>query len=221
MRCMAETGHRSLRSSRHGYHAHHERRRSPRLRSSFLGWALLVVPVLALSLWILISRIQTLLSQVQIYKPAGVALCRANFLAIHSASLAYAKRNDGAFPPTLDALVKTGDIVPLQLLCVEGGGRYVYVDGQMTSHNPVNVLMYEPPDGHASQYGNVLFVNGRVEAMRWPDLTAALDRTRANGVASATRPTTRPATAPATTSAIARRRPRAATSAPSGDSASP
>ncbi len=192
---MAEVEHRSVRSRHVSRGYGHRRRRS---RSALLGWVLLVVPCVGVAVWLVVPRLHWRM-------PSPITLCRANFVAIRDALLAHAKENGGAFPPTLDVLVKAGDVAPVQLICAEGKGRYVYVGGQTTQDDPTDVLMYDPPSTQPSQYGYVLFVDGRVETLTSAELRAALGRATTRETTAATRPATREARTPVATRETAQR----------------
>ncbi len=105
--------------------------------------------------------------------------CTDNLRNLSKAMRAYAGDWDGAFPPDFETLISTGDATEDNFLCLGSFpvsdlyACYLYVADQTSDADPKRVLIYEKPECHGGEGGNVLYVDGKVEfvsAERMADL---------------------------------------------------
>ena len=103
-------------------------------------------------------------------------VCGANMQGIGTSMLIYA--NDyGGEVPTFEALVASGELADKQFLCpsssaVVGDVHACYEvipDANFLADQWDIVWMYEKPDNHGGEGGNVLFTDGHVEFIRGLD----------------------------------------------------
>ncbi len=94
-------------------------------------------------------------------------ICASNVKGFGTACRIYANDYDESFPPGIQTLLDTGDIIPRSLICPSSGDQvgtvlssYIYIPGQTTESDPRNVLLYEKESNHAGEGSNVLFVDG-------------------------------------------------------------
>jgi prepilin-type processing-associated H-X9-DG protein len=111
---------------------------------------------------------------------------KANLQGIGLACRAYAFAHHDKFPPDLEELVTRRHIARKQLIspcdprlspteASRGDCSYVYIAGQTLKLDPRNVLAYEPD--YTGEWGNVLFVDGRVDWIRPPRFQRVIDET--------------------------------------------
>ncbi len=109
---------------------------------------------------------------------AEMVACQTQLRNLGVTLTSMAAGSGGKFPASLDALVADGTVSAKQAHCPSRKGkRYVYVAGQTTNAPGDNLLLYEDAPVHGGKC-NVLYVNGRVEALTPEQLQAALERTR-------------------------------------------
>jgi hypothetical protein len=159
---------------------------------------LLCTPVLAIS--ILAPAL------VQAREAANRVKCAANLHTISMQLISYCGSNesDGHLPDGLDRLVADGRLAAEDLVCpsttdtvapgatpadqaasLAAGGHdsYVYL-GKGLSANQLTadtVLIYEPPTNHHDAYMNVVFGDGRVDAINQMDLAAFMQAVGSGG----------------------------------------
>ncbi len=98
--------------------------------------------------------------------------CESNLTKINEGIVAYAKENNGKFPPKLMELNPKHVSAKQTFICPaspspEGAVTYVYVKGLTASADPKMILAYDADpqhsDGRGSMGRNVLFVSGQIE----------------------------------------------------------
>jgi len=95
----------------------------------------------------------------------------------------YAKKNGGLFPPNLETLIASGDLIERELESPNDHrpfpkNSYLYVAGQTDRSDGRNVLIYERPEITVARIPNVVFVDGRVEYLDPKALKAAVPETK-------------------------------------------
>ena len=100
-------------------------------------------------------------------------VCEGQLRGLGTSMRIYANDWSQGFPPDFDVLVSSGEVTTKQFCCPSSGAIpgdvhacYVYIEGQTTLDDPRNVLVYEKPENHAGEGGNVLFLDGSVEFIR-------------------------------------------------------
>ncbi|MCA9254362.1 MAG: hypothetical protein KDA33_01935 [Phycisphaerales bacterium] len=105
--------------------------------------------------------------------------CAGNLRGIGQAMYMYAMDEpDGMFPDDLQKAVDANYTLPKQLICPEapaGWTCYYYAPGASMKSDPDVVLMYEDPRNHDGKGGNVLFQDGHVVFVKFPEYQAILD----------------------------------------------
>jgi prepilin-type processing-associated H-X9-DG protein len=99
-------------------------------------------------------------------------VCMANMRGIGQAMSEYAARNQGAFPEAgadwQSRLLSAELIAPWQLKCPsdksEATCSYIYIPGQAigTANTMSLPMLYDRPDNHGKEGGNVLYTDGHV-----------------------------------------------------------
>lgn len=103
--------------------------------------------------------------------------CQINFRSIAQSLQAYAIGNE-SFPDSRQELASFCSSSKL-LRCPDPCGvDYVYIPGARADMPPTTVLVYEPEPMHDGRC-NVLFLDGRIEALRPEELQPLLDATLA------------------------------------------
>lgn len=117
-------------------------------------------------------------------------ICQCYMHDIYQAMCAYAEQNRGAFPEAgadwKARLLADDALSPKTFVCpstrdVPGGCSYVYVPGYGCKSDPNQIVLYERPENHHGDGGNVLYKDGRavfwkspqyqelIKAIRLPD----------------------------------------------------
>jgi hypothetical protein len=109
-------------------------------------------------------------------------VCMANMRGIGQALYIYAQ-DGGMFPEAgadwqkrlLDANIST----PKHFICpsssnVEGECSYIYVPGYGVNSDPTQIILYEPPENHKGEGGNILYQVGHVKFVASPEYEAAI-----------------------------------------------
>jgi competence protein ComGC len=153
------------------------------------GLGLLCAPALAISILL------PALSQAR--EAANRVKCAANLHAVSLQLFTYcsSSESDGHLPDSVDRLVADGRVSAEDLVCpstndtaapgatpaqqaasLAAGGHdsYLYLGKGLTANQltPDTVLIYEPPTNHHDAYMNVVFGDGRVDAVNKKDLAS-------------------------------------------------
>ena len=124
--------------------------------------------------------------------------CATNLRQISQGCLMYANDHNGAFPPDLGTLLKTGDVAAAVFVCpssnsalpsiprdqlidwVNTNSDYIYAGAGLTSSKARAdiVLVYEKETDHEGQGMNVAFADGHVEFMTLDQAQHAIDRSK-------------------------------------------
>jgi prepilin-type processing-associated H-X9-DG protein len=102
--------------------------------------------------------------------------CASNMRQVGQAILLYSNENRGAYPPDIDAILRTQDITAGEFVCPSdsnapatpaAGGPYsfVYAGPNLTTRTATadTIVLYEPLTNHNNDGGNILFGDGHVE----------------------------------------------------------
>ena len=79
----------------------------------------------------------------------------------------------------INKVVAAGFTTPMQFQCPSappGQQCYYYVAGLTTESNPSAVIMFEDPNNHQGEGGNVLYQDGHVMFMKGPAYQAIVDQ---------------------------------------------
>ena len=126
------------------------------------GSAMVIQPMLIAILLPALSRARELSKR---------TVCAANIRMIGAGMYAYAQTDpNGAFPDDINKLLNAGFVSGAHFECPSmppGHKCYFYVPGRTEHSGPNEVLMYEDPNNHMGEGGNVLYQDGHVafEAM--------------------------------------------------------
>ncbi|HPF38493.1 MAG TPA: hypothetical protein P5081_14395 [Phycisphaerae bacterium] len=106
-------------------------------------------------------------------------VCAGNLRGIGQAMYIYAMDEpDGMFPDDLQKVVDANNASHKQFICPEApAGRrcYFYAPGASLKSDPDVVLMYEDPRNHNGEGGNVLFQDGHVVFIKFPEYQEIVD----------------------------------------------
>lgn len=101
------------------------------------------------------------------------AVCGANMRGIGSALMIYGSDLGNEYPPDLQVLISAGSFDGKWFCCPSSDAipgdphtYYDYIPGQTVNDDPRNVLLYEKPENHEGEGGNVLFDDGHVEFIK-------------------------------------------------------
>jgi len=132
------------------------------------GLGLVMIPLMIAILLPSLSRARELSKR---------TVCSANIKGIGTALQTYASANQGAFPESEDDWVaRLGvNVSNMQLVCpstadVPGMVSYHYVPGYTTGSDPNQIIVYEDPSNHMNEGGNVMYLDGRVQFVKTPQL---------------------------------------------------
>ena len=115
---------------------------------------------------------------------AKITVCSANMAGIGQALYIYAQDEpDGLFPEQgcdwATRLVNAGYTTRRQFICPSDyqttRSSYYYVPGYGTSSNPRQIILYERPDIHGGEGGNILYQDCHVEFVSSPEFEEAID----------------------------------------------
>lgn len=111
-------------------------------------------------------------------------VCRANMMGIGQALYIYAQDEPkGMFPEAgadwMGRLTGPGHVTPMHFVCpstadMSGDCSYIYVPGYGTSSNPAQIILYEPPENHGGEGGNILYLDGHVSFVKSPQYEQAI-----------------------------------------------
>ena len=126
------------------------------------------------------------------HKQARITACQDHLRQIDQALQQYA-RNQGVYPPTLEALVQEKLLPHEATICPSGGG-YIYcaASRKPVEIEPQAIIVFDQPDNH-SGVGNVLYGDGKilkVSGKRLEGLTKLLHYTPLEAVIRVTKPAT-------------------------------
>ncbi len=100
-------------------------------------------------------------------------VCAANMKGLHTSMQIYAQGAGGGYMDDMQVLIDTGQVTAQQFVCPSSGAVpgdmracYIYISGQTPADDPRNVVLYEKPENHADEGGNVLFLDGHVDYIR-------------------------------------------------------
>lgn len=107
-------------------------------------------------------------------------VCAANMRGIGQALYIYAMDEpDGAFPDDITKVLNSGYTTRQQFQCpssmTPGQQCYYYVPGQTTNSDPSGVLLFEDPQIHGGEGGNVLYQDGHVQFIKFPQYQTIVD----------------------------------------------
>jgi len=107
-------------------------------------------------------------------------VCAANMRGIAQAMYIYAQSEPNfAFPDDINKVVTAGNATPRQFQCPSappGRQCYYYVPGQTTNSAPNGVLLFEDPNNHLGEGGNVLYQDGHVMFVKGAQFQAIVDQ---------------------------------------------
>ncbi|HPF38492.1 MAG TPA: hypothetical protein P5081_14390 [Phycisphaerae bacterium] len=141
-------------------------------RASVVQWliALVIVSIIAIVLYPSVQRP---------CQDSPGTRCAVQLREIGQAMYIYAMDDpDEMFPDNLRRVVDAGDAAPTEFTCPAAPGdhpSYFYVPGASMNSAPSIVLMYEDPRNHDGKGGHVLFQDGHILFIEFPEYQEILD----------------------------------------------
>jgi prepilin-type processing-associated H-X9-DG protein len=135
------------------------------------GAAMVIYPMLIAILLPSLSRARELSKR---------TVCAANMRGIGQAMYIYAQSEPNyAFPDDINKVVAAGFTTPIQFQCPSappGRQCYFYVSGQTTNSAPNSVVLFEDPNNHQGEGGNVMYQDGHVTFVKGAQYQAIVDQ---------------------------------------------